>query len=268
MSKRQYVVLLTVALVAGLLSGVVSSYFMVGWLIAAQKLPPQVVEQPSHTAKVIRAERFEVVSKDGKIRAVLGETTPSFLSPHLERSKELKYSGVLVGLWILDEEEKIRTGLYTESHALVGGAGDPHLWLIGAGGANSDFTANNIDLFAPHKSEDTWTIPYIFGTGPSIHLFGARGRSVYVDAGENPGIERDGPSLQFGGVFENDQWYYASLSLKANGPSLELRDQTGKPRAVLGSTELEVTRTGATEKQPPSSLVLFDKDGKVIWQAP
>src|SRR2546427_8194711 len=78
MSKQQYGVLLAVALVSGLLSGVVSSYFMVGWLIAAQKLPPQVVEQPPHTAKVIQAERFEVVSKDGKIRAVLGEPTREF----------------------------------------------------------------------------------------------------------------------------------------------------------------------------------------------
>src|SRR5262245_58326486 len=72
MNKKQFGVLLGVASVAGLLSGVVSSYFMVGWLIAAQKVPPQAVEQSSHAAKVIQAVRFEVVDEGGKIRAILG----------------------------------------------------------------------------------------------------------------------------------------------------------------------------------------------------
>src|SRR5713101_9007070 len=93
MSKRQYGMFLVVALVAGLLSGVVSSYFMVGWLIAAQKLPPQVVEQSPHTTKVIQAERFEVVNKDGKIRAILGEPTREFfqmLSQQFELNAEEK----------------------------------------------------------------------------------------------------------------------------------------------------------------------------------
>src|SRR5262245_47505779 len=234
MSKRQYAGLLAAAIVAGLLGGVVSSYFMVERLMAAQKVSSQVVEQPPHAATVIQAERFEVVGKDGKIRAVLGEPTPSFLSSHLERPEESRMGEddeVLVGLWILDEAEKIRTGLYTESYAW--GAGDPHLRLIGEGGASSHFRTNSIDLHAPHESQDTWMIPYI-GSGPSIQLFGAKGRSVYVDAGENPGVEGDGASLQLGGMFQNNQAYYASLSLKANGPSLELRDQAGKPRAVLG----------------------------------
>ncbi len=39
-------------------------------------------------------------------------------------------------------------------------------------------------------------------------------------------------------------------------------------RAVLGHTTLENPRTGVKEQRPPSSLVLFDKDGKVIWKAP
>ena len=47
-----------------------------------------------------------------------------------------------------------------------------------------------------------------------------------------------------------------------------VRDASGNTRAVLGSTVLETTQTGAVEKRPPSSLVLFDKNGKVIWSAP
>lgn len=39
-------------------------------------------------------------------------------------------------------------------------------------------------------------------------------------------------------------------------------------RAVLGQIDLEETKTGIVEKRPASSLVLFDKDDKVIWSAP
>ena len=60
----------------------------------------------------------------------------------------------------------------------------------------------------------------------------------------------------------------AVLSAGTSGPSLALRDENQKARAVLGHTELEATVTGAVEQRPASSLVLFDKDGKVIWKAP
>jgi len=60
----------------------------------------------------------------------------------------------------------------------------------------------------------------------------------------------------------------AVLSLAPDGSaSLTLADKDGKQRAVLGSTELTIP-SGSTEVRPESSLVLFDKDGTVIWQAP
>ncbi len=54
-------------------------------------------------------------------------------------------------------------------------------------------------------------------------------------------------------------------------------DDTAAPRAwaenqkngaVLGHTALETKATGTVEQPPASSLVLFDRDGKVIWKAP
>lgn len=61
----------------------------------------------------------------------------------------------------------------------------------------------------------------------------------------------------------------AGLELLADGlPRLALRDEKERRRAVLGHTELEHTRTGTVEQQPASSLVLFDKDEKVLWRAP
>jgi len=51
-------------------------------------------------------------------------------------------------------------------------------------------------------------------------------------------------------------------------PAILLFDENGTTRADLGSTSLEITRTGVIEKRPESSLVLFDKASKVIWSAP
>jgi len=65
------------------------------------------------------------------------------------------------------------------------------------------------------------------------------------------------------------------LSLFEDKPTLRLYDKKGKLRAVLGSTSLKITRPGMAggkveteEKRPESSLVLFDKAGKLIWSAP
>lgn len=55
---------------------------------------------------------------------------------------------------------------------------------------------------------------------------------------------------------------------KDGNPDLDLFDNEGKLRAALGVTDLQITRTGASEKTAPSSLTLFDKEGKVVWQSP
>jgi hypothetical protein len=61
----------------------------------------------------------------------------------------------------------------------------------------------------------------------------------------------------------------AELSLDSGGrPSLALSDEQGKTRATMGTTSPETTHTGATEQNAEFSLVLFDKQGKVLWQAP
>jgi len=53
-----------------------------------------------------------------------------------------------------------------------------------------------------------------------------------------------------------------------NEPSLNLYDEVGNLRVALGPTELKNTRAGSTEIRAPSSLVLFDEEGKVVWSAP
>ncbi len=66
MNRKQYVLIVALSVVAGLVGGVVSSWFFVGTPVFAQKTP--------QVAEVIRAKRFEVVDKKGQPRAALSVT--------------------------------------------------------------------------------------------------------------------------------------------------------------------------------------------------
>jgi hypothetical protein len=59
------------------------------------------------------------------------------------------------------------------------------------------------------------------------------------------------------------------LAVDKEGPSVSLWDESGsRQHAVLGYTPLETVQTGAVEQRSPSSLVVFGKDGQVIWKVP
>ena len=104
-------------------------------------------------------------------------------------------------------------------------------------------------------------------------------------------LQDDSPSLGFSdkdktfgvhlspfglGFHDKNDKRRAALELDEDGsPKLALYDKNGTTRAELGSTSLTITRPGVAggkveteEKRPESSLVLFDKKGKVIWNAP
>lgn len=63
----------------------------------------------------------------------------------------------------------------------------------------------------------------------------------------------------------------ANLSVGNEGPILVFYDNAGKPRTIIGSTTLvgsHVNENGIAELSPPSSIVLFDKAGKLLWREP
>ena len=64
MNKKQYSLMLVLALVAGLVGGVVSSQFLMG--------QPAFAEKKAKPQKAIEAEEFRLVDKNGKTRAFLG----------------------------------------------------------------------------------------------------------------------------------------------------------------------------------------------------
>ncbi len=95
---------------------------------------------------------------------------------------------------------------------------------------------------------------------PMLRLFDQAGKSralLYAD--------KDGTAL---GLFDQAGKLRASLSVFKDGPALELFDQKGADRVAIGNTGLETPKTDATENTGPSSVVLFDTKGKVLWRAP
>ena len=58
------------------------------------------------------------------------------------------------------------------------------------------------------------------------------------------------------------------LGITDDGPKIQLSDLDANLRAVLGATAIEGVLTGETRTLAASSLVLFDQEGNVIYQAP
>ena len=62
---------------------------------------------------------------------------------------------------------------------------------------------------------------------------------------------------------------HAVLMVNALGsPTLIMQDKSTNSRAVLGETTLLINEAGITAERPAGSLLIFNKDGKVIWRTP
>ena len=135
-----------------------------------------------------------------------------------------------------------------------------------------------------HFYDDTGT-PVVTLTlvpfGPSLYLGKTGTRdSVSLQAGTSDWPNR---SLSLGTGTDSILLHagtYNSISLSGSagvflvnadealgGPRVTVTDKEGYS-GVLGRSDLVVTATGKKEQTPAASLVLFDKDKKVLWAAP
>jgi hypothetical protein len=119
-------------------------------------------------------------------------------------------------------------------------------------------------------------------TGSTLYLGKAGGRaSAFLNSGTS---DRPTPSLLLGNVGENSilleggnmnavSMFGSAGSLRLDvenivgGPSVTVKDKEGYS-SVIGRSDLVVTATGKKEQTPAASLVLFDKEKKVLWAAP
>jgi len=61
-----------------------------------------------------------------------------------------------------------------------------------------------------------------------------------------------------------------NLSVGNDGPALTFLDPSGQARTILGTTAVpsHVYDNGIAELAPASSIVLFDKNGKLLFRTP
>jgi hypothetical protein len=88
---------------------------------------------------------------------------------------------------------------------------------------------------------------------------------------ERASLVADNAGSVFLVMFDGTGKTRANLSVTNDGPSLVLYDAGAQQRTIIGSTTLvgsHVNENGIAEKAPPSSIVLFDKSGKLLWRQP
>ena len=96
----------------------------------------------------------------------------------------------------------------------------------------------------------------------SISLFGKDGKGSMLLSANSTGAS----ALRL----VDTQWKTrATLATWPDGsPFLQLMDREGKDRALLRYTEVTARSTGELIKRPGSSLLFFDQEDHVVWQAP
>jgi len=242
MNRKQFIFTLLLALLSGLMGGVLSIWFL---------LPPSVLAQ-GEPQKVITAQEFRVVDEDGQVKVlinVLPDGSPSLIlfgeSPALALVDQNLESRLMIGIFA---DQKPGLVIYDKSgnsraELALGGTGNPRLTL--------------------QDEEENKKIELTVGTNlrSTIRAILESGEKSEPDEFIEPHmILSDGKS---------STWITtSSLDISNERPHLTLTDEESNTRAVLGSTELKITRTGSTEIRAPSSLVLFDEEGNVVWSAP
>lgn len=205
-------------------------------------------------AQVIEAHRFVLKSPDGKVRAILGERTPEAKAP-APGEPWIPTSDWDWGLHIYGADGGYRAGLVARPYS--GGEEGAHLLLLDKN------TATRADLLVSGGLADV-DLSATVKTSEQTEQQQAEWAKKFRAA--RTGEERVKVSQAMRKAMQPEM--NARLLVLAKGNTSLTFEEQGRSRAVLGMTELEKAQDGAIEKRPLSSLVLFNKDGKVIWQAP
>ena len=221
----------------------------------------QVQPKPS-PPRVIEAEQFILRDKDGKARGRLSFN--EFFGANLY----LTSGANTVMLWASESSSYLH--LESGFTASLSASEESVEFKMND---NPDTTAQRrrlTELKAVPKWEDLIKTP----RPPRVQLWAdgseASGLTLADKRGTSKvslGTEADGMASV--GISDMDGQIRGLLGVGADGrPSVELWDKDGERRAALGTTGLKVEKTGEERTLAESSLVLFDKDGRVIFKAP
>jgi hypothetical protein len=123
-------------------------------------------------------------------------------------------------------------------------------WM-GTIGKGSELTLGNVNAQP--------MIRLIVSTDSSdLHFFGSH------KSGMNLGLDSGNPDISMIGAEGNGE---VRITFKEPGPSLTLEDAKGSS-TIVGATQLEKPATRKADPTSAASIILLDKDKKVIWQTP
>ena len=302
MDRRQFWMMLVLAMVSGLMGAMVTGLFLIGAPVFAEKTPQH--------EKVIRAERIELVDREGKTRASLGfgpdiveETLHSILPNVLPQEGDQTDEGQTAWLVLSDSDGKVFSRLGPGGLYLYDKDQGPlpliQLDLLPEG--NPQLAIRDLD-FRLEMSKSVAGISGLAiydqkgvarvglglteGGKPGFALLGRNGRiriGLALFPREKPGLflydlqgrtralvglsDSGVPAI---GIYDRAGRERALLSMgpQLGEPALALYDQEAHLLALLGGTEFEETYRRSIAKRSASSLSLFDRDGNVLWQAP
>jgi hypothetical protein len=282
MNRKQYLLFAMLPIISGFVGGVVANWVLSGAVI--------VQDRP----KVIMAEEFQLVNKDGKLLAKLGLS--SGFDP--ETVAKMKESDAKMKEWEKQRDEHFgRTERkhqyppwWSDPDIVSGGA--PELKFYNGEGIERFFLGLNgmaysrrlpcvgqthpfesVELRSDglhfssfyHRTSDKEeeemhhseiSLGYDWAGAPNLTLRGDHG---------DPDLSLDNGSLDIFGLSGEG---IIGPRVLINGDRIALYDDDGSQRSVIGEVNLEITRTGEKRTRSISSIVLFDKDGKVLWSAP
>jgi len=230
MNRKQFIFTVLLALLSGLMGGVLSVWFLAPPSVLAQDEPPKVIE----------AQEFRVVDDGGIVRAQLSvsgdEASLTFAHPTGDRP--------LLEIFA-------RSDPSDSSHISIRDSNGEERATLGF---NENLKLSHLNLYGPQTTAGT-------GTPAEVSLHISPDLTQLLSGGEARVIPE--VTLSGAGQFSN-----ISLEVPTDGPRLSIDNEDLQPRVILGSTRLRNNRTGSTEIRAPSSLVLLDEEGKVVWSAP
>lgn len=239
-------------------------------------------------ADEIRAKRVVIVDDSGKPRILLGKGIFEAYEVSLVNTKGIKAAQLYLAEFAPPATPATQAGL-----ALYDGKGNQHISL--AMYSEPDFDRAKLLLRGESRvgfeSRETRT-PLLLEATPEhveLEVTSDRGKkpeevsrstasfSLRTDrVGTSFWLDGKKSSLSFSnyagsppvGALAKERGRF-SLGMYDGRPGVQLGDSVlGFPGLVLGDTSLIQSRTGVVEQRPGASLLMFDKDGNVIWKAP
>lgn len=235
MAKKQFIILVVVSFLGGIIGGVLSNqYFFVS-----------AFAKNRNVSQIIEAKEFRVLGDNGKTKATFG----------------IVKGGTDAGLDFIADDESSNEIHLSQTIGLFIKKGNSLSQIVGDGmtfdGHSYSTIFNSLGFeMRSTKTNKAEILQNIFGA-PLLQV--GLIRQGLESRGEYPGIR----------LADKSQKDRIIIHLLDTGePFISLSDDYLKTRAVLGTISLKNYQSGSIETRAPSSLILFNESGNVIWKVP